>query len=624
MTEESKQDLIQDLNQILVGLFEESNKTFLKVRETLDVERFYFIKVYLWWNVAKGIDGYLESLYKEKGIRTRRVKNGINLRPLITLLSNGRVKKNDLDLWAQVLKKVHTEFETNFEHYMEDATNRLCLFIKNNRGKTGLAGYHNKVDEDDEVAKLIKSLSYKPDDQNLNEKEFEPLLIREAKSFYSENTSLTDMPIFQTNSDSYSTVLIRQTDQGSKLIGSCDSEEIINKILISVYRNDFNALPTSLRMVLEPLHLFNIPTSVCKNIDKYIEYVKVTSRYVLPQNDDTKSKVVTEKERKKAEKRLIFRKESNDFLLSNVWVKASPVLIAKPKAVMFGKLEGDIYLSSYLRNSIEVKLLHQQLFNIFTVNNAQFFNPSPPYSFARYSLELKTKLEIENTELVTAEQVIGFTENLHHDNITWRGFFGNFNGNQVDIKKEIETLCTWHGELDLNGVRNAVNVFFKPWINGFAKTATRDRNKLFKLELNPEVMQIEFELGKNGFDQQFLISVNNGKGSATLNVRSTDFAFLLRQLSDIDITGVVKFSACSHGMILAFESEVMSYKVVIPSCKDNFSRNDYFFSEYEPVVSTLLTLPSVPDEEDSPFITREMELRERNEILAVMERLNNI
>ena len=605
MCEDNITALKQQLDRQLALLLEEGNETTLKVREAIQQERSHYVTAYLWWYAAKDIDAYLEGLYEKYQINTRRSKYAINFRPLLTLLSNGRISENDLHLWQIALNQVHTEFERRFDHYKDDAHNRLCHFIDINGGKTGLANFHKKDSkeiEDDEEEQLIKALLF-----TLDEEEFESLLIKEATAFYSAKTQLTNLPVLQANAHGFSTVLIQQTSNGSQLIGSCDSEEVIHKILTSIYRNDFNALPTTLRIVLEPLNLFNVPTSVCKNIDKYIEYVKTDS-------------VVFGKEKKLAEKRLLYRKHSNDFLLSNVWTSASPVLIAKPKFEVFSNLEGDIYLSSFLRRCIEVKLLHQSMFNVFTVDNTKQFNPSPPNSFARFSLELKTKLDIKNSGGVTAEQIIGVTENLRHPNITWRGFFGDLHGEQVDIIQQIHSECTWHGELDLNGVRSAVNVFFKQWINAYANNATRDRNKLFKIRLDTNGMQLEYEIGENGHGIESAINIHQCDGEAIFNVRSTDFAFTLRQLSDIDIIGLVKLEACNLGIILTFESTVHHYTIVIPSCDEKYNRNKEFFYQYAPATSTLTQAAREHDEYDSEFATIEQEIIERNALSKAMEK----
>lgn len=600
------------LDKILQDLKSDATSTFLVVRRAMTEEHSHYVNAYLWWYAARELDGYLENLYKSNGIVTRKIKSGINFRPLLNLLSDGEITGSDLILWTKCLNKLHEEFEENKNHYEIDVHKRLCHFIANNGGKTGLAAYHGRGGDVEEIedsssdADEIKAMFFE-----LDESEFETTLISEAKKFYAANKNNVNFPSAQTSADGYSVVLIKKGESGSKFIGSSDRLDFIDRLISSIYRCDFNATPVSLRTVLEPLHLLNVPNAASKYIDKYIEFSNV-------------SDVEISGKKRRAHKRLIYRKDSEDFLLSSTWVDSSPVLIAKPKYNIFEELEADMALANDLRRSLEVRLLHQSMFNLFAVENDQKFLRSPDGYLSRFKLSLKTKLKIEKSETVTAEQIIAATDNLSHVDITWRGFFGFDEGWQVDLKNKVQSRCTWHGNLSLDGIRIAANNFFKQWIDEYSKISNRSMHNYLILNFNESGLGIEYEFGKDGNGSKSIIEFDGCVGDATLNVRSTDFSFVLRQVADLDIDALVKFSASTHGVILKFSTSIHHYQIAIPSCNTNLVRDNEFFSQYIPTLSELKKSPEIYDEHTVEYKDFAQEQSEINDLIEAVKRLKKL
>lgn len=600
-----KTQLDRQLTKLKLG----NQNALLISRSANKYEYKHYVKAYLWWYAAKQVDGYLDSLYSQNGIAKRRVRSGINFRPLLNLLSNGQISDNDLTLWTKALNKVHTEYESKSSHYKTDTVNRLVYFIDNNGGKTGLAEYHTKKGDLDEVqddasdAEEIRALLFQ-----LDEAEFEPTLIKAAKDYYSGLDNQFSIPSVQTTADGFSVMVVKQDGQYSNLIGSCDNAEMIDKIIAATYRTDFTALPISLRSVLEPLHILNVPTTASAQIEKFIELSRV---------EDANN----QGQKHRAYKRLIYRRETKDFLLSNMWLNASPVLIAKPKSQLFGVLEADIGISNDLRRSIEVRLLHQAMFNLFLPEDSQQYLPAPAGYFSRYKLELNTKLNIPDKDGITASQIVGVTENIRHPDITWRGFFDSNECPQVGLKNKVKSRCVWFGYLELDEIRTVANKFFKPWVNAYSKIANRPVNKKLILRFDQIGLEIEYEIGKDGVGEKFQIAMNNCNGTVAINVRSVDFAFILRQIADLNINGKVEFAANKHGVILSFATDVNDYQCAIPSCNDRFERDDELFFQYDPTKSKLKTTPTELGEFESEYTSHEDEAKELEELISAVKRL---
>ncbi len=121
--------------------------------------------LYVWWREAQQYEGFLEELYEEYGITTRR-KNEENFVRVIRLVWRIDWDGNrgaSLQSWSKALREVHQEYETNKEKYSVNAVENIILFIRSKGGVSGLT--KNKEDsedvtnDDDSVKKKKKTAS---------------------------------------------------------------------------------------------------------------------------------------------------------------------------------------------------------------------------------------------------------------------------------------------------------------------------------------------------------------------------------------------------------------------------------------------------------------------------------
>ncbi len=96
--------------------------------------------LYMWWREAKQYEGFLDELYDEFNITTRR-KNEENFVRVIRLtwrIDWDGSRGASLQKWSKALKEIHHEYETNKERYKFNSIDSLILFIRSSGGVSGL------------------------------------------------------------------------------------------------------------------------------------------------------------------------------------------------------------------------------------------------------------------------------------------------------------------------------------------------------------------------------------------------------------------------------------------------------------------------------------------------------
>jgi len=271
---------------------------------TNEQERLVMANVYIWWRGARQVNGYLDECYERNNITHNKTRDGLNFNPLLKLCTSSNILCGDLTTWSKALKVLHTDFEAHPKHYKHDPISNLCHFIKQKGGKTGLAGYHITQANDDENLVLEEIQLY-----TLHEAEFLPTLKQAAKNhFEAKKQTAIALPALQATADGYSVVIVKKQGDEYVLVGTTNETKLIDSALIATYRNDFEALPLTMRVVLEPLHILNVPKVLASSAEKLIEASNLVDAW------DPKRR------KEKAYKRLTYITSEQQFLLSNMQV----------------------------------------------------------------------------------------------------------------------------------------------------------------------------------------------------------------------------------------------------------------------------------------------------------------
>ena len=561
--------------------------------------------VFVWWQRAQEVVGYLEQCYAANDIAFNKTQGEVNFRPLLRLVTQNQISDNDLDTWAKVLPKVLDDVAKSPKHYSANPAEKIAHFVEQKGGKRALAGYYSSktaINEPTADAEIEPELFFTLDDA-----EFFPTLRSASQKHYATSPpSAATIPTAKTTAEGYSILLVRQSANGTQLIGSVDDQRLVDDLMISTYRNDFEAMPVTMRSVLEIIHILNVPKAIASSADKFIEYSNLKDAWNVGKKE-------------LAVKRLIYRPATGDFLLSCQQVPSAVVVHAKPHITLMQCDVGDTFLSNSTRKSIETRLLHQSMFNLFEPSEADQYRVTSVPGISAHSIRLSTKFEIADSGDVKAHTIVQRTENLNHSPISFIPFYEMFGEPrwQVDCKPADFTPA-WAATLDLNWLRLASNDFFDQWIAQYGVKAKRAINNVLQFRARASELVIGFEYEKTlGFDNSKTLTLPSGKaaGSVELNVRSADFAFVLRQIADLNVMGALDIQADEHAIMLTFSTSANSYQCWIPACDLSGSRSTKHFTIYKPAQS-----PNLLHSEDPDDLAPEMTDKENEALTAMVKK----
>jgi hypothetical protein len=566
----------QQLDDHLEAMKNDAPNIRAQIKTATKVESEFFAKAYLWWRDASSETGYLEGRYKNDHIKALKRQDGISWRPLLSLVTAKQISETDLGLWTKALDRVHEEVSNRPQHYAEEAAKRIVYFIQQNGGKTGLAGYHGKPDKSRHDPQPVRDRSMLLE---IAQQDCEPALLAEAIGFYgaTKGHALAKGASIPLAANGFGLMLAREGGGGQEAVDLGNSAPLVEQVLISAYRSNFDALPATMTAVIEPLHILNVPHAVAPDFDGFVENA------MLQDHDGKKSN-------RKPQKRFTYRPKTGDFLLSYGQSAASVVISAKPKAPLISRAEGDLFLPAYVRTLIETRLLYQRLFNLFTASAAQEFSMTPDDDLRQCIVSLKPKKAIIDriaTNGVTEDTVRAHVANLRHPPISFMPFNHDHHDLwQVEFKAKAFK-PTWTASVSVGWLRDATSGFFDRWVTAYGNKSKRDMNKVMALEL-AKTMTINYELGANvGWGAMKVVEFHGdaATGQAGFTARSVDLAFVLRQIADLNITGSIDMKASSEAMVLGFATAQLSYVVHIPACNTKGQRSSKCFQRYDPVLS---------------------------------------
>jgi hypothetical protein len=565
-----------DLDDRLDALRSDAENVQQQLKVSTAGERRFYAAAYFWWREARNQPDYLPQAFAAAGIKHNATRNRINWRPLLRLV-NKDISKTDADIWSKAFTRIDEEVSAYPAQYKHDPIGQLDYFIKANGGKTGLAGYHDKQDDDElDDSKEDEETALKSFLFDLDDEDFRPAFLKLAKPYYS-----TSHPIAKAAPSTakievgeFGLAVIRPDVAAPAIVASTAVTKLVEQVLVEAYRDDFIAASPSVRAIVETIHIANIPHVVSRSSERFIEYTKA-------QLDGGPKQTV------KAAKRLVYRASTNDLLLSQVHVPSSVCVIAKPKRELISEASTDVLLPPYVRRSIEAKLLHQRLLNVFQPAFDGVFTATPHSSITHSTLPLRMKPEMaDHIEAagISERQAKKHIRNFSHPTLAFVPFYESPTVAQCDVKPNTPN-PTWSLQADYRWLQGAVAAFFDNWIAEYGIKANRPMNKVLGVSLNPSEMIICYEFGK---EQDFSnvkvlpLAPHTATGTAHLVIRSVDFAFVLKQIASLPLVGTISFAANNDLFSVECETDVNSYKVYIPACDDAGTRFSHSFSNYTP------------------------------------------
>ena len=512
--------------------------------------------LYMWWREAKQYEGFLDELYDEFNITTRR-KNEENFVRVIRLtwrIDWDGSRGASLQKWSKALKEINHEYESNKERYKFNSIDSLILFIRSSGGVSGLI--KDKTDSDEETNDDDKKKPLKKKNKSQRQKENEARLKirnKELAELYFENDAkaitkldLNDVAV-ATNDKSYALALIRKKNNGYQVLSITENDDLIADAMIRTYTRQQDSAPITLRIINEVIQTQAFP----------IEFEKFRHSLSL------RSKVKDENNKPmKQIRRLIYRASSRDFLLSENRSDCSVVTIAKPKDFKLNVKE-DVFLSANDRNFVEQEIIQKRNLAFYEiVGSKEIVENKDDAVKASHYISSKYKID-------------GYIRNLYFYKTST---IKEGNKQQAIFKPKEEP--SWQAEITKEWVSQFNVRFLVSWLRSFGSSVNQRRNQVLRLDVGKQIA-IYFD-GENGVFSRNIkdfLKLNEVQGKdLKLHFHARDLIPSLHALAEQDVVGKIKLAASEFVIVINYKTAMCEYSIAIPTTKKNGTRNKQSFT----------------------------------------------
>ena len=552
----NKQALVKELEKIFEHTAEQ---TAIRIRSN---EYLYkgLAWVYLWWVRASKVKGFLDEQYKQHNIGGHSVVGEEKFTRLLRLtwkLDWNDESRATLQQWSNALRKLHTEYESNKDAYRTHPQERLAQFIDTSGGLRKLIGADKYYEDgNNEPTKKSKSKSGRNEEDAamLDSKHLEMGVQHFAKA--KPISSIQSTKPIAVNRLGYALALIRAKPNGTFAVLATVSEEAqIRKAIISSYERDTTAAPTVLQLLIEVISTQSIPLAMQRHRDKLQD-----SKRVKTANGEVLAM--------KQYKRLLFRKQQRDIVLSENRTACSVVTVVKPKASILASSK-DVFLRVQDRRYLEEAIIQKRDLSVYTANDK-----SKVPVLRDTDVKASHKLVLEN-KLLRSRRAIYF---YALDTV------GEHSRSQADVNAEYAEAAQWTATFDKLWIENLFVSFVGSWLAEYGEHITRSQHKTIRVELGRSQLMFK-HYGENGnlttSSKTFDIP-NVGKSNKSIKPMflTKDLLPVLASLAAADIVGSVKITANDDVLTLSYKTVLATYTVSVPTCTISAKRNSAAFAAY--------------------------------------------
>ena len=516
--------------------------------------------VYLWWVKASKVKGLLEEQYKLHNIGGHNVVGEEKFTRLLRLtwqLDWADDTKATLQQWSLALRKLHIEYEQNKDAYRINPHERLAQFIETSGGLRKLIGadkYYEDGNNEPTKKSKTKSGRNEEDAAVLDSKHLEMGVQHFAKA--KPISSIQSTKPIAVNRSGFALALIKAKSNGTFAVLATVSEEAqIRKAIISSYKRDNTAAPTVLQLLTEVIGTQSIPIAMERHRDTLQDSKKVTT---------DNGEVLTVKQYK----RLLFRKQQRDIVLSENRTSCSVVTVVKPKASILASSK-DVFLRVQDRRYLEQAIIQQQDLSIYTANDK-----SKVPVLRDIDVKASHKLVLEN-KLLRSRRAIYF---YGLDTV------GEHSRPQADVNAEYGEAAQWTASVDKLWIENLYAGFVSGWLNEYGEHITRPKHKTICIELGRTLLVFKHygERGNLTTPSKSFDIPNVGNTSKPIKplFLTKDIMPVLASLAATDIIGNVKIAANKDLLTLSYKTAMATYKVSVPTCTISAKRNTAAFAAY--------------------------------------------
>jgi hypothetical protein len=512
--------------------------------------------LYMWWREAQQYEGFLDELYAEFNITTRR-KNEENFVRVIRLtwrIDWDGSRGASLQKWSKALKEIHHEYETNKEKYKFNSVDSLILFIRSSGGVSGLIKDKTESDEesnDDDKKKPLKNKN-KSQRQKENEARLKVKNKELAELYFEKDAkAITKLELNEsavaTNDKSYAIALIRKKNDSYQVLSITENDDLIADAMIRTYARQQDSAPMTLRLINEVIQTQAHP----------IEFEKFRHSLSL------RSKVKDENNKPmKQIRRLIYRANSNDFLLSENRADCSVVTIAKPKDFKLN-VKDDIFLSANDRTFVEQEIIQKRNLAFYEiVGNKELVENKDEEVKASHFISSKYKID-------------GYIRNLYfYKTSTIK------EGNKQQAIFKPNEVPSWQAEINKEWVSQFNVRFLVSWLRSFGSSVNQRRNQVLRLDVGKQ-LTVNFD-GENGVFSRHIkdfTKMDHVRGKELkLHFHARDLIPTLCALAEQDVIGKIKLAANEFALVFNYKTAICEYSIAIPTTKKNGTRNKQSFT----------------------------------------------
>lgn len=342
------------------------------------------VDVYLWWREASTDAKYLNSLYKDAGIRTRaRGGNQPNFYPLVRLVWNIDISKkaSTVSEWAQSLLALHQTASEDADKY-SDLRGDLINHIHDLGGLSELRGERRMTEDElfaEEDGEEIESKrGRKPGSTGSDE--IIATKTQQAKTI-EPKAKYKAFPSAIANSDDFVVMLARRNRRTNELeiVGSNYNDDLIESALLACTDIDRASVTPSLRLIAEAIQPHAIPAKLEKYRKSFFDKSKYVERI---QDDGTKEKV-------RESTTVLVDGKKNEIIITKTPRKASCVTHVKPKKLKLHS-GSTLVMRGSDRSWFERELLNNQKLPLYSAEPSDSLVENSTDTHTRYSLHLSS------------------------------------------------------------------------------------------------------------------------------------------------------------------------------------------------------------------------------------------
>lgn len=521
------------------------------------------VELVFFFHSAKGTD-YLHELIKKRTNRQYKAKvsHGYNFAPLIDAVWMGVEAKdlptNKSNRISRALNRVY-EVWGSAHGYRADAKPELVAYMFSQGGISGLVNY--KADEDAMEREFEPDL--KADKQAIRKaSDIASLAVQKAYAdslMYFRDRS--DLPTVRfdfdiaVNDDDVSLVLVNRKDESQyAVIDTVVDRAQVSRALTRSYLGQYGVLPPAVRFIAEIL-----ATQCCP--------AEHDSTYVHLLNEAGR---VSSGRAKSALRRLIYRHQKRDFLLSNIRGNHGLVTVAKPRMEVLAESIDDVALTTLSRRLLETYLVSPKNFRMLRFTLDIGLGPIPS-ARSDFTHALKVKVLAGNDGSSPEVPIYFHRENLERQP-----------ENQVDVLPYPDDQLQWKRSLSPEWFKRFNAAFTHNWVNSHARHINRPQHTVLGIQFKHSTLTVNFFNLDNEADLHTMVAVPTGhpQFGQSRSFLSKDFAIAMLQIADLPIKGEVEMALFPSYLRLSYETDVGEYAIYLPAAISTGERKDEGFTNY--------------------------------------------